>query len=806
MTKRISTLILLLVLTISLLSPVYAQGNRRPYRIINVVFDDSGSTVINSTTWAHERYAMQLFAAMLEEKDVLNIFMMSKSVEGETTPLPDYVIKGSYDIDKRVSDVYNIVATNTRGTPFASVERAYQNIHNNVDYEAEKWLIILTDGNFDDGVDVNDKYNSYVAGTQNLNVVTLAIGEAIGQSLPEDANHIDTFYATSADKVITQLAEICNRMFSRNQLAISSQISIDVPVEEIFVLAQGEATSVGYLSDFDTEIAEIKILKTDEGKATINPAYVNDVKTIQLIGKVASIKPKADNYIDVGNYNLDISGADNINVYYKPKVDLEVFLKNENGEITTANSLQEGEYQIYLELVHPKTRAKLNSKMLGEVDYNLSFNGEAINPGDTVALGEGKNTVEGSATFLTYNEVSVNKTIDISHVVTPLEIKDLELKPLSLSAKAANETGVTFALYQAGERISQSLWENMDLPTITSDGKVDFVVKRGADVATFEIKPKVDKNDVFFSGTVTATVSAQLIDERGDLVEDEVAIEVEIIGVDGLQIKDVNVQPLSLESLESVSDAISFKLYQGDKVIAETEWKRMRLPDISWEGDLNLTLKRGPEAGQFVIQPSYYDDKYKTQTGLLKVEIIANLKDDDGNELSTNDVIEFEITDDVPLLDKIVNWIKRHLILSIMLLLLLLLIMGYLPLFKKYLPKSIKKRPTIVIRPNSLGDTKRENGAYKKKTWTTLVPYKAQEAEIRIAPIGVSPAVPRLRVKATSNRAMHIKNYKAFAGRKTITFDGVAIEKDERKVPRIRAGTMCNVKTELYTSSCTLNN
>ena len=57
------------------------EADSTPSRVLNVVYDDSGSMLINGDTWVdtwcQAKYAMEVFAALLEEKDTLNIFPMS---------------------------------------------------------------------------------------------------------------------------------------------------------------------------------------------------------------------------------------------------------------------------------------------------------------------------------------------------------------------------------------------------------------------------------------------------------------------------------------------------------------------------------------------------------------------------------------------------------------------------------------------------------------------------------------------------------------------------------------------------------
>jgi len=79
--KRLTTLLLVLVLALQCLPLTAGAASQAPSRTINVVYDDSGSMIKTGgqlvDTWCQAKYAMEVFAAMLGEQDTMNIYVMS---------------------------------------------------------------------------------------------------------------------------------------------------------------------------------------------------------------------------------------------------------------------------------------------------------------------------------------------------------------------------------------------------------------------------------------------------------------------------------------------------------------------------------------------------------------------------------------------------------------------------------------------------------------------------------------------------------------------------------------------------------
>ncbi|MCR4586961.1 MAG: hypothetical protein K5682_01010, partial [Lachnospiraceae bacterium] len=154
------------------------------------------------------------------------------------------------------------------------------------------------------------------------------------------------------------------------------------------------------------------------------------------------------------------------------------------------------------------------------------------------------------------------------------------------------------------------------------------------------------------------------------------------------------------------------------------------------------------------------------------------------------------------------SWIVRHADKFIKLLILGILafiIIGYIPGFKKYLPKKLKKMPKIECE-SKVGMHKQwvANGRLTKNRLSTIIPYRAERGSIKYLPRGVSGG-PTLMVKAIGSNRMELTNTKSFMGKDNITFNGQAVPKGNRKNLQLTPG--CRIKVEnndaMYT--CMLN-
>ncbi|MFK4432830.1 vWA domain-containing protein [Bacillus sp. RC54] len=121
----------------------FAKGEEAKERVVSLVYDDSGS-MRNNDRWKYANYALQSLVALLDEKDKFFYVPMSK---------PNDPLNISLTKDKRQTEIEGIGAWKTYlNTPFSAVETAMQSIKKEADIDGKRefWLIVLTDGAFND--------------------------------------------------------------------------------------------------------------------------------------------------------------------------------------------------------------------------------------------------------------------------------------------------------------------------------------------------------------------------------------------------------------------------------------------------------------------------------------------------------------------------------------------------------------------------------------------------------------------------------------------------------------------------------
>ncbi|MDA1648738.1 MULTISPECIES: vWA domain-containing protein [unclassified Bacillus cereus group] len=121
----------------------FAKGEEAKERVVSLVYDDSGS-MRNNDRWKYANYALQSLVALLDEKDTFSYVPMSK---------PNDPLNISLTKNKRQTEIEGIGAWKTYlNTPFSAVETAMQSIKKEADIDGKRefWLIVLTDGAFND--------------------------------------------------------------------------------------------------------------------------------------------------------------------------------------------------------------------------------------------------------------------------------------------------------------------------------------------------------------------------------------------------------------------------------------------------------------------------------------------------------------------------------------------------------------------------------------------------------------------------------------------------------------------------------
>jgi hypothetical protein len=426
MKKAVVTLVCLTFLCVcSMLLHGQAYTTTRPSKVIHVVYDDSGSMIeddgVYFDRWGQAKYAMEVFAAMLEENDVMRVYYMSDfALAGGVVVSARIVIKGSDPAGERVAKIHNTV-TPASDTPFDAVAKAYADLRNSDIPEKTKWLVVLTDGQFNrlngqitSDLDVDSLYSQYVT-ESSVKIIHLAMGDDAAVIRADPGKHIYFEYARNSSEILGKITSICNQIFNRNSLRFTNEnryeFSFDVPMLELFVLAQGADVNVNGISGDDRySPSETVNVRYSEVAAANFRGNQNVIISRNLTGVVAVFRN-----IPKGGYSLDVTGAQTVEIYYKPAVNVAIRL-HQGRKVISEQEIPEDRYRIWYGLVDGDGN-ETKSSLLGNVKYEATIqnNGHTIlvKSGDIVSIKQGELTIHVQSNFLEINtsENSLTRTV-----------------------------------------------------------------------------------------------------------------------------------------------------------------------------------------------------------------------------------------------------------------------------------------------------------------------------------------------------------------------------------------------------------
>ena len=478
-------------------------ASNEPTRVINVVYDDSGSMYVDDNnhpldTWRQAHYALEVFAAMLGQNDTMNVYAMGQfdsQVRNSADPL--LTLHGSDGAAANAGKVHDL-RFNDNGTPFNAVREAYDDLA--AVSADERWLVVLTDGELCDGVDPQgyqividpaEVNGLFAAKAPGISVMYLGMGvlaQGFAANLNNDPEN-DIFIETAPGNadILNKITGIATRIFNSNSFSVpasSASFSVDIPMSEMIVFAQGENVRIDGLEHtgadgsepFEGSSVEVRWSDLD------NPRYSSFTyqEDRSLQGRLATFTGA----LPSGDYSLDIAGdVATIEVFYKPDIDIAAYLIDADGhEVTDLSNLEAGDYTIRFGFVRTGTNERVPaSGLLGDMDYNaaVSINGntQEVRSGDQITIEEGGLLIEAEAHFLEYNTVA-----------TTLDYRVYANKDVTFNVRNDREFQVGMTGFREGEYLeiealidgrppTPEQWAQMGVPEIgmTDDGDRNII-------------------------------------------------------------------------------------------------------------------------------------------------------------------------------------------------------------------------------------------------------------------------------------------------------------------------------------------
>ena len=423
-------------------APTQTKTGEKPY-VIAVAYDNSGSMYSRSGEWCYAKYAMEIFASMMDltGRDTLTVFTMHNINTDGVSSARRFEVKTVADIDK----IHKMVTPSPSGTPFTPVEEAYEYLKSaDQKNEKERWLIVLTDGAFDglSGNNLKKKLTKMADGT-NINVQYIPFGGSVlSDDSPSDAFHASPNISGN-DALRTELVSVCNKIFERDELKnrLNGQsLTIDLSMKRVIVFVQGKGASITALKDPNGN--PVNVLMNSGTRKYSNYSNGNGGHASPMPKDVEGQCGQVVTFgaCTKGTYTLEYS-ADMVQIFYEPDVTMKIEFVNQDGVVEdfSDGEIPPGGYTFNAKLVDRVTGEDVSShELLGgnvTIDASIKYKGETpidLKPGDKVDLKPGKGVdFDITATYLDrykLNDRDCPDLIDFSNINVEEPVPELNIK------------------------------------------------------------------------------------------------------------------------------------------------------------------------------------------------------------------------------------------------------------------------------------------------------------------------------------------------------------------------------------------
>lgn len=690
-------------------------------RLINIVYDDSNSMLESGKLWwCYAKYSLEVFSAMMQDDDKMNIYVMSDTPNGLSNPR--LTLSGKRSEQQSNIDKIHGVVPYTRGTPFASLKKAYGDLKNDKGSYDERWMVVITDGdsfdNKENAADLDNLFNDCAG--YNINVIYLAIGSALVPT--ENTNkgiHVykaDGNDASGNDGILSRVTQICQQIFQRPSMetAVGGKLKLDIPASEIIVFAQGANASVGNLSGAKRNIATVSMKENE--KATTNEKWISQVKSCNLNACIATFTPSTGKYIPEGTYDLNIQAEEYI-VYYKPALDVALELYDTNGNKATDKYIPIGSYSLKYWLTypvgHPKHGEKLDQNLFS-VDYSLTCTVDGVRRdlnSNNIDLGGGSTEIRVVAHYLNFSSTDAS----LKYVVEDFTINEIDVdieynqQDYRLSTLESQNEGFVVRVTKNGNPIPAAEWEpfvikfNIDNP--------GFKTVKNSD-STFTVYPKYCEagrnatatGDIEFNVTVSASNDHRVTDSGTCAAKINIYDDITSVPL-GVTIDEQDT-PCDNKNFADQDSSRKVTIDWNGKPLTKEQYDALALSvDIEENKYYSARIELDPYVeGEPTTATVYFDlipdengnpPEYKKLQGTKKFNVNAAIERE--GEISEGTAeSELKVNDARTIWELLLDYLP----IIIALLILLFLILAYAPIIKRYLPT--KSRYTSAGYPHTV--------------------------------------------------------------------------------------------------------
>lgn len=749
---------LLAILLFVLLFPIqtFAVNQLPKGKIINVVYDDSRSMYLNNETrWCQAKYAMEVFCSMMGENDTMNIFSMNRSEV--------LTVKG--DDPDRVAKVHAMTSTYA-GTPFSTVTQAGSALCSE-DSAYERWLVVLTDGSFDNTTQETVQYTLDEYNREGIKTVYLAIGNDAVELHSNPSAGAYAEKAVNTSDILVKVTSIANQIFEHQVLDgrfITSSdektfLNIDIPTDQIVIFAQGEDASVGTLTLNGQTISPTSShsVKHSGDVMPLNNEAI-DVDT-SLNGVVVTFDA-GDTPFESGQFAVSISNATAVEYYYRPGVTANCELILNGNEVQTSDKLYAGDYEVVLNFIDPFTGSVIDSDLLSSAEFTLTVrnnNSEQIVSDRTGSI----TLVEGSVSIDAVAELPGNVFLTSERNYTvlskPINLK-LELNPnnVTYTPDKLGTNGKPIVLKvtnaETGQALNQDEWAATAI-IVEEFGGVGWDVTIGQENSTWELRPISKDGSLTNIVTGDFDISVSAAYEIGNqaaygtssfkiIMEEYNGNELNVVISPPSGSYDLN----DMSNPEEMTVSVMYEDPQTGTFLPLTEemWNSFSIKATS-ESRMSWSIDKGKDVGTWTLIPEFYlGDPLLTNSGRIDVTVHVEGKADifsfSGSGSQQADFERISLT----------NLLKLLVPRVLAAVFILWLIVGYIKK-KRILTRGLDPR----CRFKGTASPKQK---ISKDFLSVVLPYVSEKATVRCHKSAFQCNFPDLRIQATGRRSFKLIN------------------------------------------------
>lgn len=371
---------------ISMLAYATDEEMQEEKKIIYFIYDNSKS--MQGELPGQEQYAVQMFGAMSNPQDEINIYYVSQFIE------PDSQYKYIANKDDEKPQIYlnqsdkeqffeeiQRIPFDGEHTYFSSIIRAVNDIKSK---PGKKWVVMFTDGliekspnkeyDGEDLADLNSKLQTLLSETD----VNLYFSSLLGESIIEqnERANIHTYAIKNGDSVIDCILSASEVIYGKRKQVVSVEnevvtINFDIPVSDFVLLIQSDKEAIE-IEDANLLSHKLYDISASDGRGEMPPyGFIAEFKIDQ-----AEYESRDDYEI---SFNIPKDKNYNIDIYYTPMVKPTLQIYGDADGVK-AGRYVEGGYSVEVEWLNPETGQPVNTNalLLSAEKCSLIIDGNSI--------------------------------------------------------------------------------------------------------------------------------------------------------------------------------------------------------------------------------------------------------------------------------------------------------------------------------------------------------------------------------------------------------------------------------------------